>query len=60
MIAAAMFSLSRSCIETSCTDFTSVLPWHQMAPHEQTVRLPKDAWQAEKFPQCEMNAYVLK
>jgi hypothetical protein len=31
-----------------------------MAPHEQTVRFLKDAWQAEKFPQREKKTFVLK
>jgi hypothetical protein len=60
MIAAAMFSLSRSCIETSYTDLHERLATAPNGAHEQTVRSPKDAWQAEKFLQCEMNDYVLK
>jgi len=43
--------------------FTSLhqrLPRHQTAPHEQTVRFVKDAWQAEKFPQREKKTFVLK
>jgi hypothetical protein len=60
MIAAAMFSLSRSCIETSCTDLHQRLATAPKGTHEQTVRFGKDAWQAEKFPQRKKNYFVLK
>jgi hypothetical protein len=60
MIAAAMFSLSRSCIETSCTDLHQRLAMAPKGTHEQTVRFRKDAWQAEKFPQRKRNYFVLK
>jgi hypothetical protein len=60
MIAAAMFSLSRSCIETSYTDLHLRLATAPQGTHEQTVRFRKDAWQAEKFPQRKKNYFVLK